>query len=234
MDGGGASVLRSTIRSENGFAAHHKVGETGDFYVFNDKNIALCVNEQPNFLNQETCKLSYEPNTCAKQDGKDGGSYGNLMLDVQLVITFDDKTLAAMHNATLATSSENATLLGNATSIGDVDPRYIYAVSDLRYDDTNTDGIIIDLPCSPGNPTSRWVPRKDLTNENCTNNLQEDTVNVLTFALESSNDENEFLRDIVLWNSVEDDGCNPIDEMEYGMVIMTNEGCWGNVHPDHL
>ena len=222
MDGGGTSVLRSTLRAKKGLAVRQKDGQTGDFFVFNDKNIALCVNEQPNFLNQEYCKLSYEPNTCAKQDGKDGGKYGGLMLDVQLVITFDDKTLAAMHNAT---SQENS------TSIGKIDPRNVYAVSDLINNDVDTNGIMIVLPCSPGNPMSRWAPRGDLTNETCTNanTLQEDTVNALQFALESTDSEHEFLKDIILWNSTGEDGCNPIDENEYGMVILTSEGCWENV-----
>ena len=220
MDGGGESVLRSTLRAKS-LVAHEQSGRTGNYYVFNDKNIALCANEQPNFLNQDFCKLSYESNTCTKQDGKDGGTYGSLMLDVQLVIMFDAETLAAMHNATRTTSS-------------DVEPHYIYAVSGLRYDDTNTDGIIIDLPCSPGNPTSRWIPRIGLTKEACTNTLQKDSVNTLQFALESSNDENAFVRDIVLWNSIEGDGCDPIDETAYGMMIMTSEGCFENVHPDHM
>ena len=231
MDGGGASVLRSTLRAGK-LVMHEQSGRTGDYYVYNDKNIALCSNEQPNFLNQEFCKLSYDPNTCSKQDHKDGqggrggggrsggngGKYGGYMLDVQLVITFDDKTLVALHQATKIRAQT----------------RYIYAVSNLRYDSSNTKRRVIDLPCSPGNPISRWIPRLDLTNETCTNTLAVDTVNVLKFALESSNDENEYIRDIVLWNSVEEDGCNTMDEMEYGMKIMTDEGCWENVHPDHL
>ena len=31
-----------------------------------------------------------------------------------------------------------------------------------------------------------------------------------------------------------EDGCDAADEMEYGMLVMTDEGCWENVHPDHM
>ncbi|KAL7463535.1 hypothetical protein ACHAXS_003891, partial [Conticribra weissflogii] len=222
MDGGGESVLRSTIRAARGFVARNQTGQNSGYHIINDKNIALCINEQPNFINMEHCKISYEPNTCQKQDIKDGGLYGTTLIDVQLVITFDDETLLSLYTATL----------GNSTTAL-ADPRYIYAVTNLRYDSSNTDDIIINLPCGSGNPKSRWIPRTDLTTETCTNTLQEVSVNALKFAIESSNDENSFLRDIVLWNNG-DGGCDPLDELEYGMLIMTKEGCWENVHPDHL
>jgi hypothetical protein len=119
-------------------------------------------------------------------------------------------------------------------NIAEIDSkRYIYAVSNLRYDKTNTDGSY-PLPCSEGNPRSRWIPREDLDASSCTNALQASSTASLVTAIENSNDQNVYVRDIYLWNSVAEDGCDSIDELEYGMLIMTDEGCWENVHPDHL
>ena len=49
-----------------------------------------------------------------------------------------------------------------------------------------------------------------------------------------SNDENPYLRDIHLWNDLDDDGCDEEDYEEYGMFVMTKEGCWENMHPDYM
>lgn len=151
--------------------------------------------------------------------------------NVQLSIKFDDETLASLHNVTIS-SKQEANATANTTDVDN--ERYIYAVSGLRYDDTNTDGSTIKLPCMSGNPRSRWIPRNDLESSSCTNDLQSSTNAVLKKALESSNDDNAYLRDIFLWNSREDDGCDASDEMEYAMLILTKEGCWENVHPAHM
>lgn len=111
--------------------------------------------------------------------------------------------------------------------------RYVYAVSNLRYDESNTNGSY-PLPCLEGNPRSRWIPRTDLDQSTCTNSLQASSTAALARSLSNSNDQNVYLRDIYLWNSVAEDGCDAADEMEYGMLIMTDEGCWENVHPDHM
>jgi hypothetical protein len=52
--------------------------------------------------------------------------------------------------------------------------------------------------------------------------------------LETSNDENPYMRDIILWNQIEGDACNEADLAAFGMLIMTSEGCWENVHPDYM
>ena len=135
MEGGGALVLRSTMGGTKKFAPTDDGG-----YVFHETNRALCVNEQPNLINRDTCKLSYEANACAKT--------ANALNDVSMVITLDDATLVTMYDAT-----------NTAHEDGTVDPHYICAVSNLQYDGSNTDGIVIALPCSPGNPTLRWIPR---------------------------------------------------------------------------
>jgi hypothetical protein len=85
-----------------------------------------------------------------------------------------------------------------------------------------------------GSPRSRWIPRDDLDASTCTNSLQASSTAALANALETSNDQNLLLRDIYLWNSVAEDGCDPADELDYGMLVMTSEGCWENVHPDHM
>ena len=60
-----------------------------EYYVYNDHNIALCSNEQPNFMNFEHCKLSYEENTCVKE-------YSMANVDVALVVPFNDDTLSIL------------------------------------------------------------------------------------------------------------------------------------------
>jgi hypothetical protein len=51
MDGGGSSVLRSTLRAKSGFRPAERAGK-GEYFVANDENIVLCANEHPNFLNR--------------------------------------------------------------------------------------------------------------------------------------------------------------------------------------
>ena len=151
-------------------------------------------------------------------------------MNVQATLLFDLDTLAAIHNAT-ASSYREANATANVTAVDN--KRYIYAISNLRYDETNTNGSY-PLPCLEGSPRSRWIPRTDLDASTCTNSLQASSTVALANALETSNDQNLLLRDIYLWNSVSEDGCDPADAFEYGMLVMTNEGCWENVHPDHM
>jgi len=71
MDGAGPSVLRSTIRAqrEGIVTGRNNVGPglySDTFYIFNDQNVALCINEQPNYINFDHCKVSYEENVCVK------------------------------------------------------------------------------------------------------------------------------------------------------------------------
>jgi hypothetical protein len=95
-------------------------------------------------------------------------------------------------------------------------------------------GNIAVLPCTPfENPVSRWKPQPDLNATICTNTLAPQTNMVLKHALETSNDENPYLRDIHLWNSLLEDGCDESDCDAYGMLIMTDE-CWENTHPDYM
>ena len=149
----------------------------------------------------------------------------------QVTLTFDNDTLAALHNATLA-SYQEANTTGNISGVNN--RRFVYAVSNLRYDNSNTNGSY-PLPCLEGNPRSRWIPRADLDESSCTNALQFSSNEALAHAIQSSNDQNPYLRDIHLWNSVSEDGCDAADFMEYGMFVMTSdEGCWENVHPDHM
>ena len=222
MDGGGNTVVRSSLRAKTGFEAQ-LAPDGSTYYVFNDKNIALCNNEEPNFLNQDTCTLSYEPNACIAEE--------LFFHDIKLVFTFNKESLAAVFNTTLASYTEaNAT--SNITAVDS--SRYVYAVSNLRYDNSNTDGALVKLPCMAANPKSRWIPRSDINASNCINTLQNSTVQALKQALETSNDENPYLRDIVLWNIIDSDGCHADDLMTYGMLIMTEEGCWENVHPNYM
>ena len=233
-DGGGASVLRSTIRAQrDGFKAKVAASGRHEFYVFNDHNIALCNNEQPNFLNRESCVITYDENACVKEYDQ----ATNTFVDVQLVITFDEDTLAKLHNATKASYREASPGFSAKDNT-----RYIYAVKNLYYDDSIADGTLngtlIDLPCfrigRVGNPTSRWIPRSDLNETTCTSSLQDETVAALKHILETSNDENPYIRDVVLWNAAEEDACHEDDTFSFGMLIMTSEGCWENVHPDYM
>jgi hypothetical protein len=151
-------------------------------------------------------------------------------INVQVSLMFDSDTLAAIHTAT-SSSYREANATANITQVDN--QRYVYAVSNLRYDGTNTNGSY-PLPCLEGNPRSRWIPRDDLDASSCTNTLEASSTTALAKALENSNDQNVYLRDIYLWNSMAEDGCDPADELEYGMLVMTSEGCFENVHPDHM
>ncbi len=162
----------------------------------------------------------------------------NSFVDVQLVITFTPDALAAMHNATLASYRAADPVVGIAERDNS---RLIYAVSNLRFDESIVDGTIsgtkFDLPCyrKHGNPTSRWIPRPELSATSCSNSLHEDdSCCVETHPRETSNDENPYMRDIVLWNQIEGDAYNEVDLLAYGMLIMTDEGRWENVHPDQM
>ena len=234
-DGGGRSTLRSTIRARRpGFVA--KVLPTDgrqEFFVFNDWNIALCNNEQPNFINRDHCVLTYDENACVKEYETET----NTFVDVQVVISFDNETLAELHNVTLSSYKEADPDAGIAKRDNS---RYIYAVSNLRYDDSIANGTIagtkVELPCyrENGNPMSRWIPRPDLDASTCTNDLQEDTVAVLKNALETSIDDNPYMRDVVLWDRMTGDACNSADLLAFGMLVMTSEGCWENKHIHHM
>jgi hypothetical protein len=179
----------------------------------------------------DDCVLSYEENACVVEQPsifteEKRFTNGN----VEITLTFDSDTLSKIYNAT-ASSYREANATANIKAIDN--KRYILATSNLRYDETNTNGSY-PLPCLEGNPRSRWIPREGLNASDCTNNLQASSLAALANALENSNDHNVYLRDIYLWNSVEEDGCDPADEFEYGMLVLTNEGCWENVHPDHM
>lgn len=152
MDGGGSSVLRSSLRADKLGVAKNPYTES--YTVFNEDNIVLCSNEQPNFLNEDNCVLSYEENVCVKEYVTSTGTNK----DTQLVITFDDATLAKLHNTSLASNTTETA-------------RYIYAVDNLLWDDSILGSNITKLPCAPGNPVSRWVPHPDLSAADCTNSL---------------------------------------------------------------
>eukprot|EP00804_Cyclotella_cryptica_P005395 CCRYP_017085-RA/>CCRYP_017085-RA protein AED:0.06 eAED:0.06 QI:162/1/1/1/1/0.96/28/3961/2317 len=231
MDGGGSTVLRSALRAKNGFAPSQREG-TGDYFVSNDQNIVLCANEHPNFLNRDHCVLSYEPTACVvERPNYLNEMQRHTLVNAQLTLTFDNDTLAALHNATLV-SYQEANSTANISAVNS--ERFVYAVSNLRYDESNTNGSY-PLPCLEGNPRSRWIPRADLDESSCTNTLQASSTQALANAIHSSNDQNPYLRDIYLWNNIEGDGCDAADLMEYGMLVMTSdEGCWENVHPEHM
>lgn len=217
-DGGGNSVLRSTLRAQRDGLKTLKYEwadvDYDEYYIYNDHNIALCSNEQPNFVNQEYCKLSYEENVCVKEDL----TSTNSLVDVQLVVTFDNDTLSKFFNATDVPGSQ---------------ARYLYAVDGLRWDDS-IDGNTTVLPCVPENPVSRWKPRPDLDASECTNTLTNKSNAAFVHALETSNDENPYLRDIYLWNDLAEDGCDEEDYGEFAWKVMTKEGCFENMHPDYL
>jgi hypothetical protein len=118
IDGGGKAVLRSTLRANRDGLNVIKYPWADQYVVVNDHNIALCANEEPNFINQESCVLSYEDNACIKESIRAFTNNDNTLVDVLAVITFDDATLAGLHNASLA----------NSNSTTGVDrSRYIYA-----------------------------------------------------------------------------------------------------------
>ena len=52
VDGGGSVVLRSALRAKDGFKTTLRENTVDNYYVANDQNIVLCMNEHPNFLNR--------------------------------------------------------------------------------------------------------------------------------------------------------------------------------------
>jgi hypothetical protein len=42
------------------------------------------------------------------------------------------------------------------------------------------------------------------------------------------------MRDIYLWNDLPEDGCDEVDYDKYGMLVMTKDGCFENMHPDYM
>jgi hypothetical protein len=122
IDGGGSAVLRSTLRAKDGFKATQREG-TNTYNVANDQNIVLCANEHPNFLNRDSCVLSYDENTCVVEKPnyvnelqRVSSTLSYLVLttfsimshlssvimqhtfiNVQATLTFDNATLAALH-----------------------------------------------------------------------------------------------------------------------------------------
>lgn len=191
------------------------------FHPDNDQNVALCANELPNFVNLEHCKISYEENVCIKEDATILNS-GNTLNDVQMVVTFDYESLSKLHNMTL-----------NSSDVSVDRSRYIYAVDDLEWDDSVDINVTV-LPCVAENPVSRWKPRPDLNNSSCISKLENKSTAAFVHALETSNDDNPFLRDVYLWNELDGEGCDEKDAEARGMLVMTSEGCWENVHPDYL
>ncbi len=103
IDGGSNCVLRSTLRANRQGLKVIKYSWAEQYFVCNDHNIALCSNEMPNFLNQDNCVLRYEENKCVKEYR----TSSDTLVDVVAVISFDDKTLASLYNA--SRSSYNAT-----------------------------------------------------------------------------------------------------------------------------
>lgn len=126
LDGGGSTVLRSAIRAKDGFKAAQREG-TDNYNVANDQNIVLCANEHPNFLNRDSCVLSYDENACVVEKPtylneaqrvscffatlnavlSNVCTRSNLIstsvmkrtfVNVQDAITFDSDTLAALHS----------------------------------------------------------------------------------------------------------------------------------------
>ena len=118
MDGGGKTVLRSTLRANRDGLNVIKYPWADQYVVVNDHNIALCANEESNFINRESCVLSYEENACVKESTTAVKNFDGTLVDVLAVIIFDDATLAGLHNASLVSS--------NSTT-GVDRSRYIYA-----------------------------------------------------------------------------------------------------------
>jgi len=118
IDGGGKSVLRSTLRANRDSHNVIKYPWADQYVVVNDHNIALCANEESNFINRESCVLSYEENACVKESIRAVKNFEDTLVDVLAVIIFDDATLAGLHNASRVSS--------NSTT-GVDRSRYIYA-----------------------------------------------------------------------------------------------------------
>jgi hypothetical protein len=118
IDGGGNTVLRSSFRANRDGLNEIRYPWADQYVVANDDKFALCTNTESNFINRETCVLSYEENACVKESIRAVKNFEDTLVDVLAAITFDDTTLAGLHNASR---------VGSNSTTGVDRSRYIYA-----------------------------------------------------------------------------------------------------------
>ena len=201
-DGGGKAVLRSAVRSKKG----HKLS----IKTTGNKVSQFEIREDESIV---LCAAAY-PNfinvdNCKLSDDADAcyrTSAQDDIEDVKVVVTLDSSTLNTLNQ-----------LL----------PRSISVIEDSTFDNIND-----QLPCSGvDNPRSRWI-LTDRSEGSCVSSIHPETKMALSEALANSNDLNEEVRDIHIF-----DGdllqCHPNDVSTYGMSIYVEGQCWENVQPDY-
>jgi len=124
----------------------------------------------------------------------------------------------------------------NLVSLADITDRSVYAVSNLRFDETNlpdtatNPDAVVDLPCD-NRKRSRWVRVDKMECFSPSVPINATTAAEFARSLAVSWDENPHLRDIAFGSK-----CHPNDVKKYGMAVyvMQEDTCFRNVHPDHL
>lgn len=152
-----------------------------------------CSNAPRTFLNEDNCAISYD--ACLPKDFGDK----KFMLDKS---TF--KTLYT----------------GSGGQEGD-ETRYVYAVDNLRQDNT-TD----DPPCQNG-ARSRWRVVDDNT---CAQEVDDTTNQVISELIAAADDSNPYMRDIIFPVSL---SCG-MDADAFDFRVQVNGTCWLNTHVDNL
>lgn len=154
-----------------------------------------CSNAPRSFLNEDFCVLSMD--AC------------------------NDKSTSS-EDVFIEISIENLKLINTLTSEIS-DPRFAYAVTDLRqsleYDEP---------PCKPG-AHSRWVPVDD-----CTGGTQVDAATKQVFAdliTNTADKHNKNLRDVFFPQTAR--SCNSYDANAFDFKVQVGSTCWQNTHVDN-
>lgn len=165
--------------------------------------VMFCSNAPMNIFNEKNCKLSYEENVCTKFDEEVASS-----------LKLNTETLTAFH------------LMG----------RHVYAMVGLRFDSTNhplsaiTNDTKVDLPCDE-KKYSRWVPIGDDECNSSKVHLHDLTKSAFEHSIYSSNDKNEFVKDVFFRGTCHEDDVNKTGMMVH--VVAENQ-CYKHVHPNYM
>jgi hypothetical protein len=167
----------------------------------------MCSNVPRSYLNENACKLSYEPTLCTPLDTPDA------------TLPLETWALWEIFQATGGTYSQDTD--GPNT-------RYVYAITGLRNDPAH-----VSSPCTPG-ARSRWILTNNMTV--CddpsllgypSDTVDQQTKDIFAQMLSMSPDKNGFMRDVTISIGGKP-GCN---EGKYSFTVAENGRCWRNVDP---
>lgn len=188
MDGGGRTV-RQTVN------------------IVNPENSVICSNVQRTFVNEDHCKLSFDPQACEALND-DNIPDEEERPDFYLDLTHE--TMRAIYEATQDRREG---------------PMYLYAVDGIG--DRVTEDKSLVPPCD--RTTSRWI---QVTCTGAANNLDPTMNEIFSTLLSSAGDDNPYVTDVWNWYDVECPA--PLFELSGFEIVLSDGSCYRNVHPNHL